>query len=115
MTELTGSGQHPLTETTLLILLSLAPQALHGYAIMKEVATLSDDRVQLSTGTLYGAINRLLEQGWIERVDDDTEANTNRPRKVYELTALGRTILSQEVARLKRLVALAQLQQVEGS
>ncbi len=53
-----------------MILLSLAPGPKHGYAILKEVETLSDGRVKLSTGTLYGAIERLLDQDWIRRVDD---------------------------------------------
>ena len=59
----------PLTEPTFFILLVLAPGPQHGYAIMKETAVLSDARVQLSTSTLYGAIKRLLDQGWIERAE----------------------------------------------
>ncbi len=109
------NAQEPLTETTFLILLSLVPEARHGYAILKEVAALSDGRVRLSTGTLYGALNRLLEQGWIERVEDPAANDTQRPRKAYQLTGLGQTILEQEVQRLKKLVALASLRQVEGS
>lgn len=105
--------QTPLTETTLLILLSLSPQPQHGYAIMKDVAALSDGRVKLSTGTLYGALNRLLEHGWIERVEETAETG-GRPRKAYQLTGVGRAILNAEVARLKKLVALAQVRQVEG-
>lgn len=101
----------PLTEATLLILLSLAPQPQHGYAIMKEVAALSDGRVKLSTGTLYGALNRLLEQGWIERVEGEDDGS-KRLRKAYQLTGAGLAILKAEVARLKKLVTLAQ--QVEG-
>jgi len=55
----------PLTEATFFILLSLAPGAKHGYAILKEVPLLSQQRVTLSTGTLYGALKRLLTAGWI--------------------------------------------------
>ena len=61
----------PLSESTFLILLSLAPGPKHGYAIMKEVAALSGNRVQLSTGTLYGALGRLLSQGLIEQAPDE--------------------------------------------
>lgn len=111
---LTG-GQTPLTETTYLILLSLVPQPQHGYAIMKDVAALSEGRVKLSTSTLYGALSRLLEQGWIERVEDDGANDTNRPRKAYRLTGLGGTILDREIQRLKRLVALADLHPLEGT
>ncbi len=97
----------PLTETTLFILLSLAPRQKHGYAIMKEVESMSEGRVQLSTGTLYGAIKRLLEQGWIERVETDEGRENNRIRKSYQLTPLGRRILEAETGRLQSLLAAA--------
>ncbi len=98
----------PLTETTLFILLSLSPRAKHGYAIMKEVETLSNGRVRLSTGTLYGAIKRLLERGWIERVDEDEGKENGRSRKSYQLTDRGRRILEAETMRLQSLVTTAQ-------
>ena len=103
----------PLTEATFFIMLSLAPERKHGYAIMKDVQTLSENRVVLSTGTLYGALKRLLEQGWIERVDDPS-TNGNRERKAYELTNRGRRVLDVEVARLKALVLTAQRRAVRG-
>ena len=99
----------PLTEAVLFILLSLAPEPKHGYAIMKDVQTLSENRVVLSTGTLYGALKRLLEQGWIERVEDtgDAAEGSGRPRKAYALTGLGGRILDAEVARLRSLIVAA--------
>lgn len=97
----------PLTEPVFFILLSLAPGARHGYAIMKKTAVLSGDRVQLSTSTLYGAIKRLLEQGWIKRVEDEGEPENGRIRKAYALTHLGRRILEAEVGRMETLVAAA--------
>jgi PadR family transcriptional regulator, regulatory protein PadR len=97
----------PLTEPTFLILLSLAPAAKHGYAIMKEVAALSDGRVQLSTGTLYGALKRLLAGGWIERVDEPDEDQNGRDRKAYRLTDRGRAILEAEASRMRRLAQAA--------
>ncbi len=102
----------PLTEATYFILLSLAPEPKHGYAIMKDVMALSDNRVVLSTSTLYSALKRLLEQGWIERVEDPDTNETGRPRKVYRLTDLGRRILNAEVVRLRALVTAAQLRTV---
>ena len=96
----------PLSEATLLILLSLAPQPRHGYAIMKDVAALSDGRVQLSTGTLYGALKRLLDHDWIERFDETVV--DGRERKAYRLTDLGRRIMEAEMTRLQSLVAVAQ-------
>ena len=102
------NSRSPLTEVTLLILLSLTSQPKHGYAIMKEVETLSQNRVRLSTGTLYGAIKRLLEVGWIERVEKEEGQENGRIRKLYRLTSLGRHILKAETARLQTLVNAAQ-------
>ena len=103
----------PLREPTFLILLSLSPGPKHGYAILKEVESLSEGRVKLSTGTLYGAIERLLEQSWIRRVDDPIPNGTNRPRKAYDLTELGRRVLNAEIARLRKLVSVATSQTAE--
>jgi DNA-binding PadR family transcriptional regulator len=103
----------PLTEPTLLILLSLSPGPKHGYAIMKEVETLSDGRVRLSTGTLYGALKRLLDEGWIVRVEDPEPNGTDRERKAYSLTDRGRYLLKAEVDRLHKLVSVARLRVVE--
>jgi DNA-binding PadR family transcriptional regulator len=82
----------PLTEATFFIMLSLAPAPQHGYGIMKDVEVLSEGRVTFSTGTLYGALKRLLEQGWIERFDNPEAAESGRPRKDYKLTDMGRWI-----------------------
>jgi hypothetical protein len=73
----------PLTETTYFILLSLLPKPKHGYAIMKDVQVLSEERIVLSTGTLYGALKRLLDQGWIERLEETDPKGNARDRKVY--------------------------------
>jgi DNA-binding PadR family transcriptional regulator len=99
----------PLTETTLYILLSLAPGPRHGYAIMKDVRGLSQNRVELSTGTLYSALKRLLDQNWIRRAEDPDPitARGGRVRKVYVLTDLGNNILQAEVDRLQNLVGAA--------
>jgi len=98
-----------------LILLSLAPGPKHGYAILKEVEALSDGRVKLSTGTLYGAIERLLDQGWIYRVDDPIPNSTNRKRKAYDLTEQGRKVLNAETVRLRKLVSVAISQTAEDA
>jgi DNA-binding PadR family transcriptional regulator len=106
--------QPPLSEATLFILLSLAPGPRHGYAIMKDVQMLIDDRIVLSTGTLYGALKRLLEQDWIERVDDPEPNDTERERKAYALTQMGRRILKAEVERLQKLIATARRLRAAG-
>jgi DNA-binding PadR family transcriptional regulator len=98
----------PLTEATFFILLSLSPAPKHGYAIMKDVKELSDGRIVFSTGTLYGAIRRLLEQGWIKRVKDPQPNPTDRERKSYTLTEKGRRVVNNEMERLKSLLITAQ-------
>jgi DNA-binding PadR family transcriptional regulator len=102
--------QLPLSEATFFILLSLSPGPKHGYAILKDVRGLSGGRVSLGTGTLYGAVKRLLEQEWIERREESAGSEgTGRPRKAYALTGLGRRILKAETERLQLLVKAARL------
>ena len=98
----------PLTEATFFILLSLSPAPKHGYAIMKEVKPLSDGRIVFTTGTLYGAIRRLLEQGWIKRVSDPEPNPTDRERKSYALTDKGRKVVTAETERLRALLRTAE-------
>ena len=100
----------PLTEPTFYILLSLAPGKKHGYAISKDVKALSNERVNLSTSTLYTAIGRLLDQELIERLfDEDEDAGPGLPRKSYALTELGKRVLEAETSRLQRMVNEARL------
>ena len=96
----------PLTEPVLLVLLSLAEQPRHGYSILKDVEHMSGGRVVLSTGTLYGALQRLLAQKWIERFEDD---DTSRDKRSYRLTAKGRQNLQAEIDRMRHLTRLAGL------
>jgi len=96
----------PLTEPVLLILLSLAGQPRHGYSILKDVEQMSTGRVVLSTGTLYGALRRLLDDDWIERFE---EKESSRGRQAYRLTPQGRRNLQAEVSRMKHLTRLASL------
>src|SRR3970040_362613 len=103
----------PLTESTYFILLSLSAKPKHGYAIMKDVQALSENRVILSTGTLYGALKRLLDQGWIVRSDDPDPDDSARDRKVYRLSEHGRRVLKAEIARLQKLLTAAELRVAE--
>jgi DNA-binding PadR family transcriptional regulator len=98
----------PLTETTFYLLLSLASGPKHGYAMLKDIQELSHGKIVLTTGTLYGAIKRLVEQGWIERSDDPPGDPDGRVRKEYQLTLWGRRIFEAEFQRLKRLVVAAE-------
>jgi DNA-binding PadR family transcriptional regulator len=103
----------PLSETTLYILVSLAPGPLHGYAIAKEVRALSENRVVLSVSTLYTTLKRLLENDWIERVGEDPEPDAaGHPRKTYALSEHGQRILAAEKTRLRSLLAMVQKQTI---
>jgi DNA-binding PadR family transcriptional regulator len=93
-----------MSEPVLLILASLADKPRHGYALMKDIEELSGGRVRLSTGTLYGALRRLLENGWIERFE---QQDTSREKQAYRLTAAGRRQLQLELDRMKQLTRAA--------
>jgi DNA-binding PadR family transcriptional regulator len=94
-------SDRPLSEPVVLILTSLASEPKHGYALLKDVEQISGGRIRLSTGTLYGAIRRLLESGWIERFE---QPDTSRERQAYCLTPKGKAQLHSEVARLRQLL-----------
>jgi DNA-binding PadR family transcriptional regulator len=90
-----------LTEAAYYILLSLF-EPLHGYGIMQKVATMSNGRVQLGAGTLYGALNTLLEKGWI------IEGAHYDRKKEYLITDTGRAAVLNEIMRLQELLANGQ-------
>ena len=75
---------------------------------MQDVQELSEGRAILSTGTLYGALKRLLELDWIVRLDNSEAKGNSRDRKVYKLTEHGRHVLKEEVARLQKLLVVAE-------
>lgn len=95
-----------VSEPVFLILTSLLDQPRHGYALLQQVQRISDGRVRLSTGTLYAALRRLLEDGLIDRFEQE---DTSRDKQAYSLTAAGRRLLAAEVSRMKRLAAIAQV------
>jgi len=76
-------------------------------------STESENRVTLSTGTLYGALKRLLDQGWIIRIEESGLEASGRERKVYQLTEHGRKVLSDEIARLQKLLMAAEQRALE--
>ncbi len=94
----------PLTEPVFLILASLADQPRHGYALMQDIQRMSNKRVLLSTGTLYGALRRLLEDGLIERFQ---QKDKSRDKQAYQLTLEGRRQLQAEIGRMKQLMRIA--------
>ena len=93
-----------LTEQTFFILLSLAEGPRHGYAFLGDVEGLSDGRLRLSTGTLYGAIKRMMRDGLVERSDErpDPEIDDER-RRYYRITEFGRDVAREEARRIERL------------
>ena len=103
----------PLTAANAQILLALADEDRHGYAIMQEVARLTGGATVMGPGTLYGTIKRLLAAGLIqeagERPDPDLD---DERRKYYRLTPLGRQVLAAEVARLSTLLGAARAKRV---
>ena len=88
-----------LTEAVYYILLSLL-EPRHGYGIMQNAESLSNGRVKLAAGTLYGALNTLLEKGWITALPGEK----NSRKKEYVITETGRETLRQELTRLEELV-----------
>jgi|ERR1035437_296189 DNA-binding PadR family transcriptional regulator len=98
----------PLTPALFNVLLALADGDKHGYAILKEVEEQSAGEVQLSTGTLYGIVKRLLTDGWIVEVRrrPATEDDDQR-RRYYHLTAEGRGVAVAEALRMEKTLERA--------
>lgn len=98
----------PLPTAVFHILIALADRERHGYAIMQDVAARTDGAVQLSAGTLYSSIRRMLEQGLIEELSKSPDpASTDERRRYYRLARFGRKVAAAEVARLSALVQQA--------
>lgn len=88
----------PLTETMFLVLLTMLEEN-YGYKVSQEVEEITNGRIILGPGTLYGAINNLNKKGWIELVDKDDSG-----KKVYIATDTGRELVSLEIKRMRNLV-----------
>jgi DNA-binding PadR family transcriptional regulator len=95
----------PLPTAVFHILVALADQERHGYAIMQDVAERTDGKVRLSAGTLYSAVRRMLDQGLIEELRDSPDpASVDERRRYYGITALGRAVALAEARRLTALL-----------
>lgn len=93
-------NQNPaLTEAVYYILLSVMTP-LHGYGIMQNIETISNGRIRLAAGTLYGAISTMLEKGWISVIPGEKDSR----KKEYQITALGKEMVQTEMERLKELL-----------
>ncbi|QSX06271.1 helix-turn-helix transcriptional regulator [Sedimentibacter sp. zth1] len=98
----------PLTETTYYILLALR-RAGHGYAIMQRVEELSDGKVRIAAGTMYGALENLSKQKLIISVPSE-----DARRKMYQISSDGIKVLALEVERLKHLVTVYERTEMKG-
>jgi DNA-binding PadR family transcriptional regulator len=105
-----GAG---ITPVEFHILLALVDADRHGYAIMQQVAVDSAEAIQLGPGTLYGALARLLDYGFIREVDSAVDpALDDSRRRYYRLTAAGRTAAATEASRLAAVVKVARARQL---
>ncbi len=94
----------PLPSASLHIVLALLDGECHGYALMRRVADLSDGAVKMGPGTLYGTLNRLVDDGLIEETTDRVSRDDDERRRYYELTPTGRAVALDELVRLQGLV-----------
>ncbi len=103
----------PLPSAAFHILLALAGEDLHGYAIMRQVEEQTGGRVRLGPGTLYGSIKTLLDAHLIEELDErpDEQPGTER-RRYYHLTSAGLKILRSEAERLADLLRVARAKRI---
>ena len=95
----------PLQTAVFHILIALADRERHGYSIMQDVASRTNGAVQLSPGTLYSSIRRMLEQRLIEELTRSPDpSSTDERRRYYRLTRFGRRVAAAEAARLTALL-----------
>jgi DNA-binding PadR family transcriptional regulator len=100
----------PLSLPVFHMLLSLTEGERHGYALKREILQRTDKRINLGSGALYGAINKMLEQGFIVESDERPDPHLDdERRRYYRITSLGRQVIQAEVVRLRELVQLAQV------
>jgi DNA-binding PadR family transcriptional regulator len=98
----------PLPTAVFHILIALADRDRHGYSIMQDVAARTGGKVQLSAGTLYSSIRRMLEQGLIEELAQSPDpSSTDERRRYYRLTRFGKRAAAAEVERMTALVRQA--------
>ena len=98
----------PLSPAAFYILLALKDGDKHGYLILREVAERTGGQIKLLPGTLYNLLKRMLEDGWIEELDERPDpALDDERRRYYRLSGLGERVLSQEVHRMENLIQLA--------
>src|ERR1700690_2173181 len=99
----------PLSLPVFHMLLSLMDGERHGYALKREILQRTDKRVNLGSGALYGAINKMLEQGLIVESDERPDSHLDdERRRYYRITSLGRRVAQAEAVRMRQLVEMAE-------
>jgi DNA-binding PadR family transcriptional regulator len=101
----------PLTPAVFYVMLALSSGSKHGYAIMLETNTLSEDGFQMGPATLYSTIQRLVELDLINETTDDSSEDSRR--RYYDLTGMGRQLLEAEVKRMSSVVRMANARLVQ--
>jgi DNA-binding PadR family transcriptional regulator len=96
----------PLHESSFLVLIALASGPRHGYAVLEDIAGITEERVRMRAGTLYAALDRLRADGLIEV--DREEIVQSRLRRYYRLTGVGEQRLATETEHLRRQTAVAE-------
>jgi len=98
----------PISRTAFHVLVAIGPEERHGYAIMHEVARITNGATRLGPGGVYTTIRRLLDDGLIEESDERPDGGVDdQRRRYYRLTGLGRAVVAAEAARLESLVQAA--------
>ena len=87
----------PMTETSCYILLAIAKMPKHGYGIVQHVKLITNNRITLGSGTMYGTLGKMEKDGLIQMIFDDDK------KKVYDITQLGKEILLNEKERISEL------------
>ena len=105
----------PLTPAIAHILLALADEDRHGYAIMQEIERMTDGAVRMGPGTLYGTLKRMLASGLVEEIDERPDPGMDdERRRYYRATPLGAAVLAAETERMAALLGAARAKRVHA-
>ena len=99
----------PLPLPMFYMLLALSEGERHGYALKRAILQRTEGKMNLGSGILYGSINKMLEQGWIEESDERPDPHLDDARRrYYRITPLGRRVAEAETIRVRELVRFAE-------
>ena len=112
MAKVSEIEQHlPVSLPVFHMLLSLNEGERHGYALKRSILQRTNGKLNLGSGALYGSINKMLEEGFIEESEERPDSHLDdERRRYYRITPLGRRVAAAETVRLRSLVKIAELQ-----